>query len=71
MVSDPTNPIYQIHQALIEQLTARPVRLEDLERVAIEAALANTGSNMMRTARVLGIGRTTLYRKIKLYGIRT
>ncbi|HVK72691.1 MAG TPA: sigma-54 dependent transcriptional regulator [Kofleriaceae bacterium] len=39
------------------------------ERVAIEAALAAEGGNLLRTARALGIERNTLKRKLKAYGI--
>lgn len=43
--------------------------LEDLERKAIETALSRGGSNLSKVARELGIGRTTLYRKLKKYGL--
>lgn len=44
--------------------------LEQLERDAIAAALARTGGNLSEACRALGIGRTTLYRKLERYGIR-
>lgn len=43
--------------------------LADLEKAGIEAALFKMRMNVTKAARVLGIGRTTLYRKIKLYAI--
>ena len=46
------------------------VTLEDLERQAIEATLGRTGGNIKESARILGIDRSTLYDKIKKYGIR-
>ena len=44
-------------------------RMEELERSAIEAALAECGHNQTEAARRLGVGRTTLYRKMKKFGI--
>jgi two-component system, NtrC family, response regulator HydG len=41
----------------------------DDERAAIEAALASTGGALTKAAALLGMGRTTLWRKMKLYGI--
>ncbi|MGA2083361.1 MAG: sigma 54-interacting transcriptional regulator [Holophaga sp.] len=38
--------------------------LEDAQRRALEAALAATGGNRAQAARCLGIGRTTLYRRL-------
>lgn len=43
--------------------------LADLERLAINQALLNTGGNREQAARILGIGTRTLYRKIKEYGL--
>ena len=44
--------------------------LEELERVAIERALATHDGNLSDVARQLGIGRSTLYRKLEQYGLR-
>ncbi|HEU4405115.1 MAG TPA: sigma 54-interacting transcriptional regulator [Polyangiaceae bacterium] len=41
-----------------------PAELEWLEKRAIEAALRAAGGNVTRAAKTLGIGRTTLYRKL-------
>jgi len=43
--------------------------LRDLEREAILAALQASGGNRSRAARQLGIGRNTLWRKIRAYGL--
>jgi two-component system, NtrC family, response regulator AtoC len=43
--------------------------LEDLERVAIAAALDAAGGNRRRAAEQLGIGLRTLYEKLKRYGL--
>jgi len=45
------------------------VRMEDIERGAIERALAAVDGNRRRAAERLGIGVRTLYEKIKRYGI--
>jgi two-component system response regulator AtoC len=42
---------------------------EENERAAIEAALAHSGGALSRAAELLGMGRTTLWRKIRSYGI--
>jgi two-component system response regulator AtoC len=54
---------------------APPSRLEtldlkELERKAIQQALEETGGNLSQVVRLLGIGRTTLYRKLKTHKLR-
>jgi two-component system response regulator HydG len=44
-------------------------RLEDIERAHIERVLQETRWNLSQTARVLDIDRTTLYNKIRRYGL--
>ena len=46
-----------------------PTRLEELERQAILQALEATGGDRLRAARLLGISKTTIYRKLKEYGV--
>jgi DNA-binding NtrC family response regulator len=55
---------------LFEILSQKPMKIRDLERCAIEATLQRTGDNVTQAMRELGIGRTTLYRKLKKYGRR-
>lgn len=43
--------------------------LKDLEKSSIEAALVDNNNNMSLTARILGISKSTLYRKMKQYKI--
>ncbi|MGB2780758.1 MAG: sigma-54 dependent transcriptional regulator [Phycisphaerae bacterium] len=43
--------------------------LEDAERLLIVRTLERTGGNRQQTAKVLGIGERTLYRKIQDYGL--
>jgi DNA-binding NtrC family response regulator len=45
------------------------MRMSDVERAAIEAALADTRGNRRKAAEKLGIGERTLYRKIKEFGL--
>ncbi len=45
--------------------------LQERERAAIVEVLSETGGNKLKTARRLGIGRQTLYNKLKSYGIPT
>ena len=44
--------------------------LDDIERVHIERVLRETQHNLSRTARILDIDRTTLYNKLRRYGMR-
>jgi two-component system response regulator HydG len=43
------------------------VPLETLEKRAIFRALQETSGDKLAAARLLGIGKTTLYRKLKQY----
>jgi transcriptional regulator with PAS, ATPase and Fis domain len=45
-----------------------PLMLCEIERQGILRALSQTGGNKGMAARLLGIGKTTLYRKLKRYG---
>jgi DNA-binding NtrC family response regulator len=45
------------------------MRMADVERAAIEAALRETGGNRRKAAEHLGIGERTLYRKIREFGL--
>jgi len=46
------------------------LKLDELEKRAIQLALEQYGGNLSDAARQLGIGRSTLYRKIDQYGLR-
>jgi DNA-binding NtrC family response regulator len=43
------------------------MKMAEIERAVIEAALKETRGNRRRAADMLGIGERTLYRKIKEY----
>jgi two-component system, NtrC family, response regulator AtoC len=54
--------------ALADVLSApAPWRLEEVERHAIERALAQTGGHQQRAASLLGVSRRTLSRKLRSY----
>jgi DNA-binding NtrC family response regulator len=41
--------------------------MAEIERMAIQAALRDTGGNRRKAADLLGIGERTLYRKLREY----
>jgi Nif-specific regulatory protein len=45
------------------------LRIDFWERKLVKRALSKTGGNVPEAAKLLGIGRATLYRKIEEYGI--
>jgi len=53
-----------------QEPTLPTLNLKDLERIAIEQALAKHPRNVSAAIRELGLGRTTMYRKLKQYGLR-
>ena len=59
---------FQLHPS--GPLIATGRRLEDVERAHIERILAETSWNLSKAARILDIDRTTLYNKIRKYGLR-
>jgi DNA-binding NtrC family response regulator len=50
---------------------AMPLSLASYERAALERALAEARGDANTAARLLGIGRSTLYRKLAHHGLRT
>ncbi len=61
-------PTNGVNTGASPQVTPQPVRsLEETERQAISEALVYTRGDRARAALLLGIGRTTLYRKLKQY----
>lgn len=46
------------------------IRLDEMERQAIERAMQQSGGQVTEACRMLGISRATLYRKLEKYGLR-
>ena len=65
--AEPADPPPGALSALDRQGNIRP--LNEVEQEMIEFAIAHYGGQMSEVARRLGIGRSTLYRKMKEYGI--
>lgn len=63
----PSNLLYPSGERFPEPSELLP--LEELERRAILRTLRETGGDKLATARLLGIGKTTLYRKLKQYNM--
>jgi DNA-binding NtrC family response regulator len=63
-VASPVAPVFQSHAGMDSV-----VPLEELERRAILQAIEVTKGDRSLAADLLGIGRTTLYRKLKSYGM--
>ena len=53
----------------VVSLTRQITPLKDLEKEVLQQAIKLTNYNMSNAALELGIGRTTLYRKLEKYGI--
>ncbi|HLJ41417.1 MAG TPA: sigma-54 dependent transcriptional regulator [Candidatus Acidoferrales bacterium] len=65
----PSNLQYAVSHSGTDPMPANDdlVPLEELERRAILRALRESGGDKLIAARLLGIGKTTLYRKLKQY----
>ena len=58
---------YGVQAAEVEE---QPISLEAFERKALLRALEETGGDKLAAARLLKIGKSTLYRKLKRYDIK-
>ncbi|MGO8815928.1 MAG: sigma-54-dependent transcriptional regulator [Terriglobia bacterium] len=63
----PSSMLYRLAQKSSSQ--QKMGTLNALEEQAIRHALVASGGDRVRAARLLGIGKTTIYRKLKEYGI--
>jgi transcriptional regulator of acetoin/glycerol metabolism len=60
------------HEAVCRSLALpETLNLNDLEKSALEKALQMTGGSIFAAAQLLGIGKTTAYRKVKEYRLAT
>jgi DNA-binding NtrC family response regulator len=59
---------FQFHRAACATSNGRS--LEDVERAHVEHVFKETAGNISRAARILHIDRTTLYSKLRRYGLR-
>jgi two-component system response regulator HydG len=55
-------------RSLTQAPESRVLPLVDLEKQAILSAIAQLNGDKLLAAKLLGIGKTTLYRKLKEYG---
>jgi DNA-binding NtrC family response regulator len=61
---------YEVRASEIQAMQGRPLTyLEQVERRAILEVLESTSGQRVTAAKLLGIGKTTLYSKLKEYGI--
>lgn len=49
--------------------SSKPVSLDDYEKAAVERAIAEAQGDVEKAAQILGVGKSTLYRKMKIHGI--
>ena len=68
-IDSPDLSITSVRQEAEQNQDTNFTLLEGVERNAIVQMLKETGGNKLETAKRLGIGRQTLYNKIKAYGI--
>jgi DNA-binding NtrC family response regulator len=57
-----------LQRSIATEVSSR-LPLSEVEKIHIQRVLAETGGNISKSARVLGIDRATLYNKIKRYGL--
>ncbi len=74
-VADLPSPIRNARQAALAGAAAgaaesRILPIAELEKRAILSTLEQLNGDKLLAARMLGIGKTTLYRKLKEYGVK-
>jgi two-component system response regulator HydG len=58
-----------VHGHAVPEHPQQQLNLEELEKGAIRQAVAKHGGNLSKAAQELGLGRTTLYRKMSKHGL--
>jgi DNA-binding protein Fis len=63
---------FQAHAGGSESAVAElaPLRLADVERAHIELIVSETKGNLSKASRILDIDRSTLYTKLRSYGLK-
>ncbi len=69
MTEDSTIKATHILPVRKEKAALTSLKVEDVEKSAISKAIERCSGNLSQAADELGIGRTTLYRKMKKYGL--
>ncbi|WFU45511.1 sigma 54-interacting transcriptional regulator (plasmid) [Bradyrhizobium sp. CB82] len=69
--AEPKSGLPQTVHRATESEAEEIARFDDMERRAIERAVANAGGNIAAAAEKLGLSRATLYRKLHQYRSRT
>ena len=69
-VDDLPPNLFQAVRTPLQTTWERAPNLKELERAAIEMALAENQGDVLAAARQLRVGKSTLYRKIKEYNLR-
>jgi len=64
------SPIRQVGEGALREVPSQGESLEILQKKAILAAVRETQGDKLAAAHILGIGKTTLYRKLKEYDSR-
>ena len=60
----------QLQTVICTRTDNKFLTLDELEREHVTDVFKHYNSNITRTCKALGIGRTTLYRKLVQYGLR-
>lgn len=61
--------VFKRRRSSVPALSAGMVSMKEMERKAIQDALSASNGNVSKAARTLGLGRTTLYRKMSAFGL--
>jgi two-component system response regulator HydG len=64
-----THPMSQTSHTAAPSTQSNVVSIAELEKQAILSTIRQLNGDKLMAARLLGIGKTTLYRKLKEYGM--
>jgi len=60
----------ELVMAAENKIIKNDLSMKDMEKIAIQKALDNTNNHIRGAAKILGLSKSTLYRKIKAYGLQ-